>query len=286
MVEVWHRGQDILGEGPVWHSSEDALYWLDIKGKKLQRRTLSGQYNSWSLPERASALAFQDKGVLLLATESGLYDYALSTNTMTRRVSLEPELPHNRSNEGKCDPWGNFWCGTMDDTEQQKSGALYRYTPNGEWTKQLDGIGISNTLAWSPDGTTMYFADSLEQTMYAFDIEPESGKLTNQRIFLSTKGTQATPDGSAMDAEGHLWNCQWDGGKVVRYAPDGSVKQVIELPVSRPTSCAFGGKEMKTLFITSASVGLSEVRQQQEPLAGAVFTVEVAIRGAEIPAFI
>lgn len=275
-----------LGEGPVWSEQHQALFWVDIKKHELHQWTPSTNTHKHSqLTEQASSLAVQNASTLLVATATGLYDFSLHTGAMKLRQRLEPDRPNNRSNEGKCDPSGRFWVGTMDDTEQAQSGALYMYNQAGELIQHLDGIGISNTLAWSPTQTTMYFADSMAKSIYAFDFDPLTGTPSNQRLFYDTKGEAATPDGSAIDAEGYLWNCQWDGWRIVRIAPDGSVDREIELPVQRPTSCAFGGKDGSTLYITSARIGLTPEQLETQPHAGGVFMLETDIQGGPVPSW-
>ena len=168
----------------------------------------------------------------------------------------------------------------MDDNETEISGALYSW--DGEsFNRVLEGIGISNTLAWSPCGRYFYFADSKEQTIWRFDFDQDAGVLTNRRIFVSLKGTDIYPDGSAVDSDGFLWNAQWDGWRVVRYAPDGTVNKIVALPVQRPTSCIFGGKKKNKLLITSAHIGLSPKERSQQPHAGDVLVIETDVVGKD-----
>ncbi|HYC05022.1 MAG TPA: SMP-30/gluconolactonase/LRE family protein [Azospirillaceae bacterium] len=273
----------LLGEGPLWDPEAGRLYWFDIKGSRLHWLAPDREeVGTLELQARCSAAALTEGG-LIVASDRGIGLLDPGRRKLDIRLELEPDLPGNRSNDGKADPWGNFWVGTMDDAEAQASGALYRVTPDWTAERVLEGLRIPNTLAWSPDGATMIFADSGEATLYAFDLAPASGRLSNRRVFAVGDG--GTPDGSAMDEEGFLWNAQWGGARVVRYAPDGSIDRVVPLPVDNPTSCAFGGDDLGTLYVTSARVGLSERELARQPLAGGVFAFQPGVRGLPVGRF-
>jgi L-arabinonolactonase len=173
----------------------------------------------------------------------------------------------------------------MHDAEKESTGALYCISADRNARRVLDNTGISNTLAWSPDDTKFYFADSRIQTIFVFDFDKRTAHLSNRRVFATTLGQSMSPDGSAMDCEGYLWNAQWGGGRVVRYAPDGQISRIIALPVSQPTSCAFGGPGLSTLYITSARIGLDPRQLAREPLAGSIFAVDAGIGGLPVPDF-
>jgi L-arabinonolactonase len=263
----------ILGEGPVWDHTKQALWWLDIKAKELHCKGTTEQ--SWILPHMVSALACTNNEQLIFAAEDGLYSFNPTQETHNLLTNIETELPDNRCNDGKTDRQGRFWFGTMDNLERDISGGLYWY--NGKETRKvLSDIQISNTLCWSPDNKTMYFADSAKQTIWAFDFNIAAGSLSNQRVFVSLQGTNFYPDGSAIDSDGCVWNAQWDGSRVVRYTPNGKQDQVIELPTSRPTSCMFGGSDLQTLFITTASIGLAP---DEELNSGKTFCVQTKTAG-------
>lgn len=279
------RRENILGEGPRWDAARGRLYWLDIKGKRLEWIEPDGVGDgAVDLPVRASALAPRGDGSLLLATEAGFGVLDLDGGAFDLRLPVEPERPANRSNDGGVDLQGRFWTGTMDDAEEHRSGALYRLDADWSCERVLDGLAIPNTVAVSPDGGTFYLGDSKDQTIYAWDLDP-SGVLGRQRVFADTKGTEASPDGSAVDAEGGVWNAQWGGWRVVRYRPDGTTDRVIPLPVEQPTSCAFGGKDLRTLYVTSARVGLSPEALAKQPLAGSLFAIRTEVAGLPLPDF-
>lgn len=285
-IECVLAAGDALGEGPLWSAREGALYRVDIVGRRVHRFCPSeGAQTSWSLPARPTALAERAAGGLLVAFDCGLAHFDPATGAFTPQIAVEPDRPGNRCNDGRCGPRGRFFIGTMDDGEKASTGGLHRYDPDGALTRLLDGVGIANTLAWSPDGGTFYFGDSLAAEIRAHAFDLDDGVLGPGRLFASTAAEGCAPDGSAMDADGCLWNAQWGGARVVRYRPDGRVDRVVRLPVAHPTSCAFGGPRLDVLFVTSAAVGLKAGQRARQPLAGGVFAFEPGVRGLPVPAF-
>jgi L-arabinonolactonase len=275
-----------LGEVPVWDVAEQALYWVDIEKRLLQRfRLADGDVRIWTMPERIGSFALRRDGGLVVAFESGFAFYDLETGAVERLAAPEAHIPTNRFNDGKCDREGRFWAGTMDDRLTAHSGGLYRLDPDLSCHRMDGGIGISNSLAWSPDDRTMYFADTLDRTIYRYDFDRSRGAVSNRRVFATTHARPGSPDGSTIDAEGFLWNAEWDGWAVVRYAPDGSVDRVVELPVEKPTSCMFGGPDLATLYVTSAVWDLTPAQRERQPQAGGLFAVDVGVRGLPEPRF-
>ena len=270
----------LLGEGPIWSASEGFLYWVDLKRAKLHRyNPKTGNTRRYDLPIRASALALSQGSLLMVGDqEYGLYDVA----TEHYRQLGEVPVSHLRvrTNDGGIAPDGSFWFGTMDDAEQEPIGRYYRLPASGQIeSMRLDPVMVTNTFCFSPDKQTFYTSDSSNQEILAFDHDPETGVLTERRVFATTGDVGCYPDGSAIDSEGYLWNAQWAGSRIVRYAPDGAIDRIIKLPVSRPTSCAFGGPDLKTLFITSARMGLSEQALDRQPMAGCLFAIDVETAG-------
>jgi len=275
----------LLGEGPLWSPSEGFLWWIDIKRAKLHRynpRTTNTR--RYDLPLHASALALLDGGLLMIGDrEVGRYDTA--TEDYERLLSLnEPE--NFRTNDGGIAPDGSFWFGVMDDNEAVAEGSYYRL--NTDMTLERIGLPevmVTNTMQFSPDGGVFYTCDSAEQQILGFNYNCETGALSKRRIFASTMDAGCYPDGTAIDVEGYLWNAQWAGSRLVRYAPDGRVDRIVKLPVSRPTSCAFGGEDLKTLYITSARVGLSDAALDRQPLAGSLFSLDIDVPGLPVQEF-
>ena len=278
--EIFSTHRCVLGEGPIWDEQSKALWWVDIKSSRiLNKSPESNKTHSWEQPVRPSALARSNNGDFVVAYEDGVYRWCSQTNERTLLAVLRDEPANNRSNDGKCDRYGRMWIGTMDDGETKDTGALHCCWADGRSERVLGGVGISNTLAWTAGSETFYFADSKQQLIWAFDCEPDKPKLHNRRVFVNLQGTNFYPDGSCIDSDGYLWNAQWDGWRVVRYAPDGTEDKVVHLPVQRPTSCIIGGENGKTLFITSASIGLEQELKTDQPHAGFVFAVPIEVPG-------
>ena len=274
------RRENILGEGVCWEPRSARVYWVDIEGRRLEwLHPASGASGGWTLDLKPTAIAPFADGRLLLGTSLGLVAFDPATGGAEHILELEPDRPANRTNDGGTDRQGRFWLGTMMDGAAERTGALYRIDPDWTVTRMLDGLGIPNTVQVSPEGRTLYLADSRDQVIWAYDLDPATGALGYRSVFADTKGRPPTPDGSAVDVEGCLWNAQWGGAQVVRYTPDGLVDRVIDLPVSQPTKCAFGGPDLLTLYITSAREGLSDEQLAAEPLAGSLFSYDPGVRG-------
>jgi len=275
----------LLGEGPLWSPSEGFLWWVDIKRAKLHRHNpQTGNTRRYDLPLHASALALAEGGLIMIGDlEVGRYDTA--TEEYERVVTLN-EPDGFRSNDGGMAPDGCFWFGTMDDNETLPEGQYYRLQPDLSVERiGLPEVLVTNTMQFSPDGSTFYTSDSAEQNILAFDHDVGSGALSNRRVFASTFDAGCYPDGSAIDQDGFLWNAQWGGSRIVRYAPDGAIDRIVKMPVSRPTSCAFGGPDLRTLYISSARIGLSDAALDRQPMAGSLFAIEVDIPGLPVPEF-
>jgi sugar lactone lactonase YvrE len=279
-------GRAILGEGPSWCPVERALYWVDIHAPALHRfEPRSGATRRWSLPEDIGSFALRQGGGAVVALRTCLGFLDLDDGRLTRVCEPEADRPHHRFNDGKCDRRGRFWSGTMPTTMREPTGALYRLDPDLTWHRMLDGFTVPNSIAWSPDSRTMYFADTPTRHIFAFDFDLDRGTLANRRVFATVPEGAGYPDGSTVDAEGCLWNAHWDGWRLTRYAPDGRIDRVLELPVQRPTSCAFGGDGLDVLYITSASHRLTPDDLRRGPQAGGLFAVDVGVTGLPEPRF-
>jgi len=223
-------------------------------------------------------------GTLLLASDTGVGVFDPQDGRLEPRLALEPDRPGNRSNDGKTDGLGRFWIGTMDDGHRRRSGALYRIDADWSVTRVADGMGIPNTVTHSREGEIFYLADSRDHRLYACAVT-DSGELGDRRLFASTEGEAGSPDGSALDAQGFLWNAQWGGWRIVRYAPDGSVDRIVPMPVEQPSSCAFGGPDLTTLYVTTARVGLSDAALARQPLAGSLLSFRPGVAGWPVAPF-
>ncbi len=267
--------RDLLGEGPVWSVRRGVLFWVDILAPALRSLDLdSGVVSTWDMPEKIGwAIECANHDGFIIGLKSGFARLDLDTLHIQRIGHPEPERPHNRMNDAKVDRAGRIWAGTMDDREVEVVGALYRLDPGLTWTRHDEGYGVTNGPTFSPDGTTVYHTDSLQRTVFAFDLTDE-GALTNKRLLLRFEDTWGYPDGMCTDADGGIWIAHWGGGRVSRFTADGRLDRSIALPASQITSCAFGGAGLDRMFVTSAAV-----RMENEPLAGALFEVESGTRG-------
>lgn len=284
--------RDLLGEGPVWDGATGTLTWVDIAGGRVNRlQAASGEVRVWDAGGHASAALPCRSGALLLARPDGLFRLDLASGAIRAFARPDPD-PSNRANECRVDPGGRLWLGTMSNNLSPDgsprplagvTGGLFRIDGAGRATRMLGGIGIANTLAWSPDGARLYFADSLAGVIWRFRFDAQTGLLHDREVFAGPDAAPGAPDGSAVDEEGCLWNARWGAGCLVRFAPDGRVDRRVELPVSQPTCPAFGGPDLKTLFVTSARVELEGLAP--DSLDGALFAATVEVAGLATPPF-
>lgn len=268
-----------LGEGPVWDQSSGQLLWIDIVSHRLFRTVLAtGRTDSLCLPHPVGVVVPRAIGGYMAALEDGFW--SLDDEDGAERVAaVEADDPGTRFNDGACDPQGRFWAGTMAWDGSAGQGSLYRLDGDGTVTRILEGVGISNGLGWSPDGTTMYYSDSLTGRIDAFDFDARDGSISRRRPFVTLSREMGVPDGLCVDAEGGVWLATWGGWCVRRYLPDGSADVVLRLPVAQVSSCAFGGDDLGLLFVTTAREGLTSDERRAQPLAGRLFRAEPGIRG-------
>jgi sugar lactone lactonase YvrE len=268
-----------LAEGPVWDARSGRLVWVDIpSGRIFLTDVRTGASDVIEAPLPVGAVAPRAAGGFVAALEDGFWVVGAGPAELITRVA--ESRPGLRFNDGKCDPAGRFWAGTMAYDKAPRAGALYRLDPNGTARRMLDGVSISNGLAWSADGRTMYYVDTPTQRIDAFSFEPSTGEISDRRPLVDIPPEHGAPDGMTVDDQGGLWVALWGGGAVHRYV-DGHVDRVTRLPVSQPTNCAFGGDNLDELFVTSSADGLSAEQRETQPLAGAVFRLRPGVRGTQ-----
>jgi sugar lactone lactonase YvrE len=280
MSEVRRIGEpsDILGEGPVWDVAEQAFYWVDIRGRSVRRYDWrAGIVKSWTLPEMVGSLAVRRSGGLLVAMESSISFFEPATGKLERVAAPEAGRAGMRFNDGKCDRQGRFWVGSMNDTVREPKGTLYRLDQRG-CVPMVSGVITPNSLAWSPDGRTMYFSDSRSRVIAAYPFHPATGEVGVPRAFHRVE-PPAIPDGATVDAAGYLWCALYGGWRIARIAPDGRLDRTIALPVQQPTSCQFSGPDLDVLLVTTAKQRLAPDELAKQPLAGALLAVEVGVKG-------
>jgi sugar lactone lactonase YvrE len=275
---------DVIGEAPVWSGREAALYWVDVIKPALHRYEPATQrVTSWTPPVKLNAFALRAGGGLVVASRAGFGFYDPDTDRFELLHNPEADRPNNWLNDGGCDRRGRFWVGSMDKLIEQPSGRLYRFDADRACHVMADGITLANTVAFSPDDRAMYVGDSHLKTIFRYDFDLAAGTIANRRPFAVTE--RGVPDGSCVDAEGFLWNAAFDGGQIVRYAPDGRIDRTIAVPVSRPTSCTFGGADLATLFVTTARFRLSEAERAAQPWAGGLLALDAGVIGLPAPMF-
>ncbi len=265
-----------LGEGPVWDEKQQRVIWLDIlNGKVHSFRPETSEYSFFETGQLTGAVVLTDRGTFLAALQNGFYEIDETEGIVAHIGDPESHLPDNRFNDGKCDPNGRFWAGTMHIPETETSGNLYMLDTDGGIHPKLSGIGCSNGLAWNARRDTLYYIDSPTREVVAFDFNPDTAEIANRRVILTIPEGGGFPDGMTIDEEDKLWVALWDGWKIIRVDPSkGDVISQIDLPAARITSAVFGGPDYSDLYITSARVGLTEEQLEEQPLAGSLFVVK------------
>jgi D-xylonolactonase len=267
-----------LGEGAVWHVLERAVFFVDIKQHKLHRLdTVTGTRRSWDAPGQIGFALPHARGGLICGVQGGLHRFDVRSGAFTLCLPVETDRPGNRLNDGHVDAEGALWFGSMDDAETDATGVLYRVGDDGQLSVRDSGYVITNGPARSPDGVTLYHNDTLQRVVYAFDVGP-GGLLSRKRVFARIEGG-GYPDGLAVDSEGCLWVALFGGARIERFAPDGGRLGVVMFPCVNITKLAFGGDDLRTVYVTTARKGLDDAALVQQPLAGGLFTFRAEVAG-------
>lgn len=276
-----YDGKCALGEGVLWHDKLQTVFWVDIEGRSLHALDYRNKaHQSWEFDKRVTNIVLDVKGELILGFQGGLGRFDVKNGVLEWLVDIEPELPAHRCNDGSCDPAGRLWIGTMHTAEVAKVAGLYCVHPDLKVEKKLSGISISNGIVWSPDHRRMYYIDTPTSSVQSFLYRKETAGIIFERIVVKAPEDTGMPDGMAIDREGMLWICHWGGYGVYRWDPGtGELMDKIELPAPNVTSCAFGGADLSTLFITTAREGLTPEEIARYPLSGGLFEVQLPIGG-------
>ncbi len=301
MNTAWTRitsEPDQLGESPFWHPQEQRLYWVDIPGKRVARVAVDGlqaqgAVEYWPLNEEVGCIAPVQGGGLVLALRSGIYRARAWGGPLQLLAAAPYDTRKQRFNDGKCDPQGRFWAGSLYEPKDQALGVLYMLDAQG-LHERMDGVTTANGLAWSPDGRTAYWADTAAHQIRAFDFDAARGQLSNSRVFYQATPKPAgwawgsatpyggRPDGAAVDAEGCYWSAQYEGQRLLRLSPAGEVLAEVPVPAVCPTMPCFGGPDLRTLLVTTARHGRSAAELAQYPDAGCVFALRVDVPGLPV----
>ena len=268
-----------LGEGAIWHAREQVLLWVDILEKRFWRfDPATGQQEAFEVGQFVSTIVPRRQGGVLLGVHHGLAAYDLAARKLTLLCNPEGGRPELRFNDGKCDPAGRFWAGTMPLDSHEPIGSLFCLFPDLHCERKLTGVVCSNGIVWSLDQRTLYYIDTPRLTVDAFDYDVATGVISNRRVAITIPSGVGRPDGSTLDADGMLWVAHWRGGRVTRWNPrTGALLATVTVPVQQVTSCAFGGPKLDRLFITTARRGT----ETTEPLAGGLFGADVGVKGLE-----
>jgi sugar lactone lactonase YvrE len=278
-ADLWLQAPSLLGEGPSWDARSNQFSWVDILRSTVQVCDYQGRLIAeWRLPSHVGAALPAASGGWLVALVDRLA-HLQPDGAIRDIVPLEAHLPGNRANDAKCDPSGRAWVGTMSYDQGRVEGSLYRLDPGPKVSPVLDGIGVSNGLGWSPDNRTMYFIDTVTEEIRAYPFDLATGSVGQPRTLAVVDRADGVPDGLCTDNEGYLWVALWGGGCVRRYAPDGRLDTVVQVPASYTTSCCFGGRDLSHLYITTARQDLEGDRLSQQPHAGSVWIVDTGVTG-------
>ena len=281
------RSQCSLGESPVWSERDGRLYFVDLRDTPAIHALDidTGDEARWPMPEDIGCIVPSSDGTLVAGLRSGFATFDPSRGALDYVLDPEPGTPHTRLNDGKCDARGRLWCGSMNPDSALAEGSLYVLEGRDRCTRVLGEWLTPNGIALSLDGRTMYIADTRRGSIEAFAFDAKRGALHERRVFADLGALPGGPDGACVDREGCLWSAIFDGGALLRLDPQGRIDRVLRLPVSKPASCAFGGRDYRTLFVTTASRGLSASRLGAEPLAGRVLALDVGVAGFPPDAF-
>ena len=284
-VELLVDAHAQVGEGPLWDEEQQVLYWVDILSSLLYiYDPATGENRALDVGRHVGTVVTRASGGLMLAVREGFASFDLETQELTLIANPEAHITGNRFNDGKCDPAGRFWAGTMAYENPTNQGSLYRLDTDLSVHKIFGDVAISNGIIWSLDHTTMYYIDTLRKNVRAFDYADDTGDISNERVIINVPEEIGMPDGMAIDSEGMLWVAHYGGSCVSRWNPNtAQLLEKIDLPVTQVTACAFGGPNLDILFITSAAQELDAAELERQPLAGGLFSIKTPYQG--VPSF-
>ncbi|EPJ47963.1 MAG: hypothetical protein OFPI_31300 [Osedax symbiont Rs2] len=281
VIEHIYSSGDLIGESPIWSSAEQALYWLDTEGHCVHRLVPeSGDYQRFKTELALTAIAFCETGGWLSATKQGLYHWDRLFTEYLFLGDPVAKKPGVRFNDAVVDRQGRWWAGTLNEEQLEASdGELFCMTSASCIKPMAAGFSVANGISWSLDGSCLYISNMFQHKVEVFSQDINTGQLSNRRTFISFSEADGMPDGLTVDAQGYLWVALWGGGKVCRFNPQGDLEQSINLPVSNPTRCTFGGVDLTQLYVCSARFGLSDAQLKQQPMAGDLFKIDLGIQG-------
>lgn len=283
LAELEYETKSLLGEGAFWNYKTQELYWVDIEGKQLNIYNPTTKNNrSISMPSLIGTVVPYKENEAVVALVDGIYKVNLLTEEVTLLSDVEFNMPENRFNDGKCDPNGNLWVGSMHFKQSRPNASVYKVNEQGETIKMIDSVTISNGIVWTKDTKTMYYIDTPSANIMAYDFNPETNTISNGRVAVKVSKEDGYPDGMAIDENDMLWVGMWNGNAIAHFNPKtGELIDKIKVPAHNVTSCAFGGKNLDILYITTSSLDMSEEEQKAYPLAGSIFKAKPGVKGVE-----
>lgn len=272
-----------LGEGAIWNYKTGELMWVNINGKILNfYNPQTGNNKEMFTGQMIGTVVPTSSGDVLVALTNGIYRFNTKTGSKNRLVNPEKNLPNNRFNDGKCDPAGRFWVGTMSTVDEKNAGTLYRFDTDSTIYTMIENVSISNGIVWSLDTTKMYYIDTPTQKVVSYDYNNATGEITNKKVAVEVPKEMGSPDGMTIDSEGNLWVALWGGSAVACWNPEtGKLLRTINVPAKNVTSCAFGGNDLSTLYITTARIATTDEELEKFPNAGGVFKCQPGVKGVE-----
>ena len=283
LAELEYETKSLLGEGAFWNYKTQELYWVDIEGKQLNIYNPTTKNNrSISMPSLIGTVVPYKENEAVVALVDGIYKVNLLTEEVTLLSDVEFNMPENRFNDGKCDPNGNLWVGSMHFEQSRPNASVYKVNEQGETIKMIDSVTISNGIVWTKDTKTMYYIDTPSANIMAYDFDPDTSTISNGRVAVKVSKEDGFPDGMTIDENDMLWVGMWNGNAIAHFNPKtGELIDKIKVPAHNVTSCAFGGKNLDILYITTSSLDMSEEEQKAYPLAGSIFKAKPGVKGVE-----
>lgn len=283
LAELEYETKSLLGEGAFWNYKTQELYWVDIEGKQLNIYNPTTKNNrSISMPSLIGTVVPYKENEAVVALVDGIYKVNLLTEEVTLLSDVEFNMPENRFNDGKCDPNGNLWVGSMHFKQSRPNASVYKVNEQGETIKMIDSVTISNGIVWTKDTKTMYYIDTPSANIMAYDFDPDTSTISNGRVAVKVSKEDGFPDGMTIDENDMLWVGMWNGNAIAHFNPKtGELIDKIKVPAHNVTSCAFGGKNLDILYITTSSLDMSEEEQKAYPLAGSIFKAKPGVKGVE-----
>ena len=285
-IRVAYEGHNIVGEVPMWHPTEQVLYWVDTRRPSLQRLNQDGSVRTWMMPTNIGSYVFRRNGGIVAGLKTGFAAVDLETGAIEHILDPEPDMPENRLNDGRCDRRGRYWVGSRNPSDDNATGSLYRLDPDFTCHRMDSGFIVSNGMAFSPDDRALIFGDSTAQNFYRYEFDLQTGTLSNRQLYLATHNLPWRVDGATFDSEGYYWCALLGDWSVGRFDPLGRLDRIIRLPVSHPTMCNFGGPNLDVLYVTSGTIFLDSDEHARQPLAGALLEVHgLGVKGVPEPLF-